>query len=268
MNFTSTHDISRAITLFGKKKFDSYHLFSTLDSKVQDMIYECFWEMGYTNDDICAYLQGSREMDYYLYQSFMNHLREKKVSSDMIDYLKNILSYSPFDPYQVWAKDIPHAIKNNLEETKNYHLTKEEYEEAKKVYEAYLFFLAAYPGILSIFYGDEAGMEGLNNLVNRRPFPWNHEDLELVQMVRMIGQFRKKYPFLKTADFQLLELNPTYVSFERKLGKEQMLVSINNSEEERKLLLPKEYKKGEKILTLKKSKKDFLPPYGGVIIMR
>ena len=268
MNFTSTHDISRAITLFGKKKFDSLHQFSSLDDGLKGRIYECFWEMGYTNDDIYSFLQGSREMNYYLYQSLMERLRGKGVSNDTISYLRSILSYSPFDPYQEWVKDIPKDIQNNLEETRKYHLTKEEYEEAKKLYESYLFFLAAYPGILSIFYGDEAGMEGLNNLVNRRPYPWNREDFELVQFVSMIGQFRKKYSFLKTADFRLLELNPTFVSFERTLGNEQMLVSINNSEEEKRLLLPKEYQEGEKVLTLKKSKKDFLTPYGGVIIKR
>ena len=35
------------------------------------------------------------------------------------------------------------------------------------------------PGNLSIFYGDEVGIQGMGNLSNRKPFSWNNIDNEL-----------------------------------------------------------------------------------------
>ena len=39
------------------------------------------------------------------------------------------------------------------------------------------------PGIFSIFYGDEVGVQGLGNLFNRQPFPWGREDQDLLEDV-------------------------------------------------------------------------------------
>ena len=268
MNFTSTHDISRAMTLFGKKKFDTYHKFHSLDSHLQDKIFECLWELGYSNDDIYSLMTGNTELNYYQYQFIMNKLLEKGVSSGTITYLKKILSFSPFDPSQVWAKDLPEEIKKDLLYTKNYQLTKEEYDKAKEVYQSYLFFLATYPGIFSIFYGDEAGLEGLNNLANRRPFPWKKEDLDLLHYFQKLGKFRKDIPFLKDADFHLLHLTKDNISFERISDENQLFVSINNTDSEQSLYVPSEYQKGNKILSLKKSNMYKLDSHGGIVIKK
>ena len=39
------------------------------------------------------------------------------------------------------------------------------------------------PGILSIFYGDEVGVEGLGNLANRKTYPWGKEDKSLLEFL-------------------------------------------------------------------------------------
>lgn len=266
MNFTSTHDISRPITLFGKKEFDPDGKFSELDGYFQSKLYEAFWEMGYSNEDVASLLAGKMEMNYYEYQQLMQILSHKGLESHTLTYLQSIFHFTPFDNDQEYAKDLPEDIKQNLEYTRRYLLTEEEYKRAKDVYQAYLLFLATYPGIFSIFYGDEAGMQGLNNLANRRPFPWGDEDTDLVTYFQQLGNFRKSYPFLRDADFHLIDLSSDNVLFER-VGKDRsILVAINNSDQEKKILLPEEYQDGQKVLTLKKSKKDSLNPYGGVII--
>ena len=135
------------------------------------------------------------------------------------------------------------------------------------MYQAYLLFLAAYPGIFSIFYGDEAGMQGLNNLVNPRPFPWGREDPKLVSYFRELGNFRKKYPFLKDADFRLIELTPDVVKFERRSDSEKAFVMINNSESIQDVLVPSEYEDGEEAFSLKKSYQK-LYPYGGIVVKK
>lgn len=268
MNFTSTHDISRAITLLGKRKFDGKGEFSKLEDYFKHKIYESLWELGFNQDAIVSLLTGKSEINYYTYCSLINKLQEKGIYGDALEHFKNSFSYTPFDPDQGWAKDLPDDVKKDLEFTKNYKLTPEEYIEAKKVYEAYLFFLAAYPGIFSIFYGDEVGMQGLNNLANRRSFPWNNIDKELLSYVQTLGQFRKKYPFLRKADFRLLELTPEVVTFERMDDKNKMFIAVNNTDSDKEIYLPSEYRDGEKVLTLKRVKNNCLSSYGGVIIKK
>jgi len=60
------------------------------------------------------------------------------------------------------------------------------------------------PGSPSIYYGDEAGMEGHKDPFNRRTFPWGRENAELQAHFRRLGTLRKSYPALKKGDIQFL----------------------------------------------------------------
>ncbi len=48
------------------------------------------------------------------------------------------------------------------------------------------------PGMPSIYYGDEAGMEGFADPWNRRCFPWGSRDLALTDFVKKLGALRAK----------------------------------------------------------------------------
>ncbi len=268
MNFTSTHDISRLITLLAKRKFDTYDKFKSLPNDLKNKIFNTLIEIGYHEDDVYALFYGEKEISYYDYHKLMWKLGEKGVPVDTVNYLKSILSYTPFEPFGDFAKDINEGVKKDLVYTQNYILTEREYKEARDLVEAYSFFLYSWPGIVSIFYGDEVGMQGLNNLANRRPYPWGKEDKELLEFFRMMGRYRKSQPFLKTADANIIELNSYLVSFERMGNDEKLFVAINNTKEFRDFYIPEEYRDGRKILTLKKSNKDILAPNGGIVIKK
>jgi len=49
------------------------------------------------------------------------------------------------------------------------------------------------PGVPSIYYGDEVGLQGYEDPMNRAPFPWGREDEDLLNHYRFLGEFRKKY---------------------------------------------------------------------------
>ena len=55
-------------------------------------------------------------------------------------------------------------------------------DEVKAIFEKYpnVFFLTFYPGILSVFAGDEMGVSGVGNLDNRKTMPWGKEDQERI----------------------------------------------------------------------------------------
>ncbi len=62
---------------------------------------------------------------------------------------------------------------------------------------------ATIPGIPSIYYGDEAGMEGYNDPFNRRPFPWGRENKELLSFYREMGALRTRETVYKDGELYL-----------------------------------------------------------------
>ena len=49
------------------------------------------------------------------------------------------------------------------------------------------------PGVPSLYYGDEVGLQGYEDPMNRAPFPWGREDEDLLAHYRFLGEMRKKY---------------------------------------------------------------------------
>ncbi len=63
--------------------------------------------------------------------------------------------------------------------------------------------VAALPGMPSLYYGDEAGMEGANDPYNRGPFPWGLEDRDLTAFVKETFRQRNDHPVLQTGTFDI-----------------------------------------------------------------
>lgn len=175
----------------------------------------------------------------------------------------NIFSSNDFQEHGEWAWN---TTRSDLEWYKNFKLTLEQYKQGKEIYKAYVFSLAFLPGILSIFYGDEVGVQGIGNLANRKPFPWDNQDKDLLNFFRYIGYIRQKENFLEEADLNILDINKKYLMFERINNEERALITINRTNEENTFNIPKEYEKAEKVYTLKKSLPKHLNPYGATAI--
>lgn len=168
-----------------------------------------------------------------------------------------------FSEYSEWVWD---PNNNNPNYCKSFKLSPEEYEKGKDMYEAYVATLAFMPGILSIFYGDEVGVQGLGNLANRKTYPWGKEDKSLLEFFRKVCNIRVNEDFLKKADLNMLKINRDYLIFERVAGEEKALVAINRTDEDKEFEVPNEYKNDNKIYTLKKSGYGHLGPYGAVVL--
>lgn len=164
-----------------------------------------------------------------------------------------------------WAWNL---YNEDHEWAKKYQLSKEEYERAKEIYKEYVYTLTFMPGILSIFYADEVGLQGIGNLNNRKPFPWGKEDQELLAFFRRMGQIRKNESFLRRADLDIIDITPQILMFERTSSEGSAIITINRTPEERKILLPSGYEKEQKVYTLKKSTKKELSPYGAITIKK
>lgn len=177
----------------------------------------------------------------------------------------NLFSSNDFNYYGEWAWDL-NTNDNNW--CKSHTLSKEQYEYGKKIYQSYVFALNFLPGILSIFYGDEIGLEGMGNLSNRKPFPKTGHDTELKEFFKEMGKIRKEEIFLKDAETEIREINDKYFTYERYNGQDRILVAVNRSGEEVDYSIPKTYQTSSKVYTLKKARPGFLTPHGAIAIKK
>ena len=58
-----------------------------------------------------------------------------------------------------------------------------------------------FPGVPSIYYGDEAGLEGYADPFNRGTYPWGHEDQEMLSWYKTMTSLRHRYDMLKTGEW-------------------------------------------------------------------
>ena len=102
--------------------------------------------------------------------------------------------------------------------------------------------LAALPGIPSVFYGDEAGLEGYRDPFCRMPFPWGREDPAILSEFRRVGEFRKKEPVLKDGLFETEYLDGEVFVFSRRPcpgGEGRVIITaLNRSVGEKKVVFP------------------------------
>lgn len=86
--------------------------------------------------------------------------------------------------------DIANTTK---EERLHIRLPQDVKQEAKERLKLATAILYALPGLPTIFYGDEVGLEGYEDPINRRPFPWDNMDMDLLCHYKKLGELRKKY---------------------------------------------------------------------------
>lgn len=97
--------------------------------------------------------------------------------------------------------------------------------------------LATMPGLPTVFYGDEAGLEGYRDPFNRMPYPWGKENRRLIEHYREMGRIRRENEVYKDGDFKLIHLDSELLVFLRTDKSENYLTVVNNSDTEISLSL-------------------------------
>lgn len=107
------------------------------------------------------------------------------------------------------------------------HLTPEKREHAKKLLRIAAAIQYTVYGIPSVFYGDEAGLEGYHDPFCRRPFPWKSADGELTAYYRQLGEIRASESLLATGEFRVLRAEGALLVFERKENGKAICLAAN-----------------------------------------
>lgn len=96
-------------------------------------------------------------------------------------------------------------------------------------------------GFPSIYYGDEAGLEGYHDPFCRKPFPWEHEDIELLGHYRLLGDIRRRHKAFAGGDFSFIERGERYIVYERKKGCDRVVIAASRGADTLKIAISGNY---------------------------
>ena len=123
------------------------------------------------------------------------------------------------------------------------------------------------PGVPSLFYGDEAGIEGFGDPFCRATYPWGKENKKLLGFYRALGKTRKNSPAFKDGDFVPFICGGDLFSFVRENKKTKVFIAVNRGETVAQIALPEDFSKCKSVLGASvESGNISLPPYGFAVV--
>lgn len=144
------------------------------------------------------------------------------------DVLMNILGTHDTDRIlTVLSGDSPDGYTNAELSVKR--MTEKQRENGIKMLKAASVLQYTLFGTPSVFYGDEAGLEGYRDPFCRLPYPWSNINEELLNHYKKLGNIRRKEPLLKDGDFIFTEVSDGFVAYKRYSKKDEILVMANMS---------------------------------------
>ncbi len=126
-------------------------------------------------------------------------------------------------------------------------LSREEYAVAVEKLKLAAVIQYTLPGVPSLYYGDEAGLEGFGDPFCRGAYPWGKENDELIKFYKWLGQVRKDNDIFKDGVFYPLLGGLGAVAYMRKRGDEKFLVAVNRWSQTDWITIPSEFDNAEVI---------------------
>ena len=133
--------------------------------------------------------------------------------------------------------------------------------------------LYAFPGSPTVYYGDEAGMEGYEDPLNRRTFPWGQEDEGLLRWYRRLGQLRGGRLSLQQGDICYLYADGSGLALRRQWDGEVTTAAMNSGKEPLTMTLSwphpiaTDAMTGQQFLADHGAVRLILPPVSGVLLV-
>lgn len=119
------------------------------------------------------------------------------------------------------------AIPATREEQSKVTLTEQEQEIAVTRLKITSLLQYTLPGVPSLYYGDEAGLQGYGDPFCRGCYPWDNENQTLLEHYRFLGGMRKGAKSLKSGEFIPLVAESGTFAFLRKCDEETLLIAAN-----------------------------------------
>ena len=115
------------------------------------------------------------------------------------------------------------------EEKAKRRLTRNQQEVANERLLMATFLQYMLPGSPSIYYADEAGMEGHKDPFNRRTYPWGREDPDLLEHFIRLGKLRRNLDVLRLGNIQFFQAGDRHLGFTRTFEGRTVKIYANRS---------------------------------------
>lgn len=118
------------------------------------------------------------------------------------------------------------------DERSTYRLSSSALDMAKKRFWLATLMQMTFPGVPSVYYGDEFGVQGLTDPGNRSTLPeTGNRDLDFETMIKNASAIRRELPFMVTGDIRAFALNDDVLAYNRNDAEsdESATVLINRS---------------------------------------
>ncbi|MCR1850644.1 glycoside hydrolase family 13 protein [Paraclostridium sordellii] len=158
----------------------------------------------------------------------------------VVEFLKgNINSQDVYNRFMTIKENYPKdAFKSNLNllGTHDTRRILTELNEEKELLKLAVFIQMTFEGVPYVYYGDEAGLTGETDPDNRRTYPWENEDKDILNFYKKIIKERKNNKLLSSGETKFLKLsNQNILGYIRYIKTDKILVLINRSNVKEKI---------------------------------
>lgn len=121
------------------------------------------------------------------------------------------------------------VLGKSKEELANLYLVETEYERAKNRLKTAVLLQYTLYGVPSVYYGDEIGMQGYTDPLNRKAFSWDCIDNEILDFYQKLGKIRRENSAFIDGEFKSLFAKGGVFAFTRENQNSEVAVIINLS---------------------------------------
>ncbi len=129
-------------------------------------------------------------------------------------------------------------VPDSKEERAVYRLSPEERQLGLARLRLAALVLFTFPGSPTVYYGDEAGMEGWEDPFNRAGYPWGQEDTELKSWFARLAHLRQERPALQSGQLHWRWTSGPILAFARELNGQLLTTVVNAADTPQSLTLP------------------------------
>ena len=187
--------------------------------------------MNYTlKDAILHYVNfGDSKALSFIVKEQIDHYHENVLNS-----LMNILS--THDTFRllsaVGGVDVSGKTKEEMSKIK---IPENKLSDAIKRQKAAALLQFTLPGVPSVYYGDEIGMQGYTDPLNRGYFSWDNVNNDILSFYRKLGTLRSDYDVFAEGKTEIIYDNDGVFAFKRKNENSEIFIALNFGKEEKEL---------------------------------